>query len=271
MTADRSRLDDRTVLVTGGAGFLGRRWTAAILEAGGSVICVDRVPPPSTDWDDSEYGKRQTYEEADITDPDAIRDLADRLSAAGRVVDVLVNNAAVDAPVQGDGLANGERLENFSVDRWDAEIAVGLTGAFLCSQTFGALMAERGRGSIVSIASDLGLVAPDQRLYRVEGLSDDEQPVKPVTYSVIKTGLIGLTRYLATYWAHRGVRANALCLGGVERDQHATFLERVSERIPLGRMARADEYGEAMVFLCSEASSYMTGACLVLDGGRTAW
>jgi NAD(P)-dependent dehydrogenase (short-subunit alcohol dehydrogenase family) len=207
----------------------------------------------------------------DITDGRAVASLSDRLAAAGVRVDVLVNNAALDAPVMASGLARSERFETFSVERWQEEVAVGLTGAFLCCQAFGPLMAKRRHGVIVNVGSDLGLVGPDQRLYRVEGVADEDQPVKPVTYSVIKTGLIGLTRYLATYWGDCGVRANVLCLGGVAREQDPTFVHRVSERIPLGRMAREDEYGAAMVFLCSDASSYMTGTCLVLDGGRTAW
>lgn len=267
MSDDRSRLDGRTALVTGGEGFLGRQWVAALLGAGASVISVDRVAPdPHTP-----PHERLRHEQVDITDPGAVAELAHRLVTADARVDALVNNAAVDAPVGASGLASSGRLESFPIERWQQEVAVGLTGAFLCAQAFGPPMAERGHGVIVNIASDLGLVAPDQRLYRVEGVPEDEQPVKPVTYSVIKTGIIGLTRYLATYWAERGVRANALCLGGVERDQDATFVRRVSERIPLGRMAHVDEYREAMVFLCSDASSYMTGACLVLDGGRTAW
>jgi NAD(P)-dependent dehydrogenase (short-subunit alcohol dehydrogenase family) len=264
--SDRLRLDGRTALVTGGAGFLGRRWVSSLLDAGATVISADRFLP--TDGISSE---RLRHEKVDITDPDAISGLVDRLTSARQTVDVLVNNAALDAPVQSSGLSRGERFETFSLERWYEEIAVGLTGAFLCSQAFGPLMAERGRGVIVSVGSDLGLVGPDQRLYRIEGVPDEEQPVKPVTYSVIKTGLIGLTRYLATYWGDHGVRANVLCLGGVARDQSLTFVQMVSERIPLGRMASPDEYGDAMVFLCSDASSYMTGACLVLDGGRTVW
>ncbi|MGH8984778.1 MAG: SDR family oxidoreductase [Acidimicrobiia bacterium] len=267
MTSDRSRLEGRTALVTGGAGFLGRRWVAALLDAGATVISVDLVASDTREQSD----QRVLHEQVDITDARAVANLADRLAADNLRVDVLVNNAALDAPVSASGLAHSGRFESFSVDRWQGEVAVGLTGAFLCSQAFGPLMAERGHGVIVNVGSDLGLVGPDQRLYRVEGVADDDQPVKPVTYSVIKTGLIGLTRYLATYWGDRGVRVNVLCLGGVARDQNPTFVRRVSERIPLGRMAREDEYGEAMVFLCSDASSYMTGACLVLDGGRTAW
>ena len=268
VTTDRSRLDGRTALVTGGAGFLGRQWATALLEAGAAVVSVDVAPSPRAD-DDGTSPIR--HEQLDITDPTALRKLAANLLDDGVTIDVLVNNAAVDAPVLSTGLSNGDRLETFAVERWQAELAVGLTGAFLCAQTFGPPMAERGQGVIVNIASDLGLVGPDQRLYRVDGLAEDLQPVKPVTYSVIKTGIIGLTRYLATYWAEQGVRANALCIGGVARDQDPTFVRRVSERIPLGRMANEGEYGDAMVFLCSDASSYMTGACLVVDGGRTAW
>jgi NAD(P)-dependent dehydrogenase (short-subunit alcohol dehydrogenase family) len=258
------KLDGRTALVTGAEGFLGQQWVSALLAAGASVVGVDLVAAAPRD-------DRHRHEQVDITDPAALTDLRDRLTASGAPIDILVNNAAVDAAVNESGLADPGRFETLSVSRWEAEIAVGLTGAFVCSQTFGPAMAERGHGSIVCIGSDLGLIAPDQRLYRTTGTDEAQQPVKPVTYSVIKSGLIGLTRYLATYWGDRGVRANIMCLGGVARDQNPIFVERLSSRIPLGRMARPGEYGDALVFLCSDASSYMTGACLVLDGGRTTW
>ena len=267
---ERWRLDGRTVLVTGGAGFLGRQWVGALLAAGAEVLSVDREQGSGRPVAAPDRGRLHEHI-VDITDPDAVAGLARQLSDAGCGVDILVNNAAVDAPVEPSGLKGGDRFETFSLRRWHDELAVGLTGAFLCSQMFGAAMAARGRGVIVNIGSDLGLVGPDQRLYRQDGVPEHEQPVKPVTYSVIKTGIIGLTRYLATYWGDSGVRANVLCLGGVARDQPPDFVERVSDRIPLGRMARPDEYREAMVFLCSDASSYMTGSCLVLDGGRTVW
>jgi NAD(P)-dependent dehydrogenase (short-subunit alcohol dehydrogenase family) len=157
------------------------------------------------------------------------------------------------------------------VSQWDADLNVGLKGAFLCARSIGAIMAEQGSGVIVNIASDLGVIAPDQRLYRREGVAPDQQPVKPVTYSIVKTGLIGLTRYLATYWCDRGVRCNALSPGGVENGQPGDFVTRLSSLIPLGRMARADEYQGALLFLCSDASTYMNGQNLVVDGGRSCW
>jgi NAD(P)-dependent dehydrogenase (short-subunit alcohol dehydrogenase family) len=183
-----------------------------------------------------------------------------------------VNNAAVDAKVSASGAGREmSRVEAFSIDQWNREIAVGLTGAFLCSQVFGTAMAHNRGGVILNIASDLSVLSPDQRLYRRPDVADCDQPVKPVTYSVIKTGLIGLTRYLATYWADRGVRVNALSPGGVRVDQPETFVSRLSQLIPLGRMAARDEYRAAVQFLCSDASSYMTGQNIVLDGGRSVW
>lgn len=155
--------------------------------------------------------------------------------------------------------------------QWDQDLAVGLKGAFLCSRVFGGEMARAGRGVIVNIASDLALIGPDQRIYRKDGLPDHLQPVKPLTYSVVKAGLLGLTRYLATYWAGRGVRVNAISPGGIFTDQPEDFVLRLTNLIPMERMAHPDEYMGAILFLCSDASSYMTGANLVIDGGRTCW
>ena len=185
----------------------------------------------------------------------------------------MLNNAAIDPKVKKDlDVTETSRFENFSLQQWNLELAVGLTGTFLCSQVFGRIMAKDKKGGVIlNIASDLSVFSPDQRLYRKKGLEESMQPVKPVTYSVIKTGLIGLTLYLATYWADKNVRCNALSPGGVFNNQSEEFVQRLSALIPLGRMASKDEYRAAVQFLCSNASSYMNGQNIVLDGGRSAW
>jgi NAD(P)-dependent dehydrogenase (short-subunit alcohol dehydrogenase family) len=206
-----------------------------------------------------------------VTDENAVRGaLAAVLERYGRV-DILVNNAANNPKVEEGGGGEWSRLESFALDVWQADLAVGLTGAFVCSKVVGGELARRGGGVILNVASDLALIGPDQRIYRRDDRADDEQPVKPVSYSVVKSGLLGLTRYLATYWADAGVRVNALSPGGVRTDQEEAFVGLLTSRIPLGRMADPDEYKEAVLFLVSDASSYMTGANLVIDGGRTAW
>ena len=266
-------LTSRVAVITGGAGLLGHHHAEAIAAAGGRPVLVDLAaadPAAAAARIAEQHGVEALGLNADITDPAQVAGLlATTLDAFG-TVDILINNAANNPKVEA-GQTTWSRFEQFPLSMWDADVAVGLTGAFLCSQTFGAEMARRGKGVILNIASDLAVIAPDQRLYRRTGLRADEQPVKPVTYSVVKTALLGLTRYLATYWAESGVRVNAISPGGVENGQDAAFVERLSALIPMGRMAHQDEYQGAILFLCSDASSYMTGANLVIDGGRSSW
>ena len=187
-------------------------------------------------------------------------------------IDGLINNAANNPAVEEMGEKNFSRLENFPLDLWNNDIAVGLTGSFLCAKYYGQKISLNPLGgSIVNISSDLGLIAPDQRLYSKKNLSESDQQVKPVTYSVVKTGIIGLTRYLSTYWASKNVRCNAICPGGINNNQPETFISEVSSRIPLNRLAEPNEYQGTLVWMLSDASTYLTGAIIPVDGGRTAW
>jgi len=266
-------LRDRVAVITGGGGLLGGQHAQIIAAAGGIPVVLDmngdRAASTVRKLSD-QFGVRASAAEADITRrPDLEAVLTKILSDYGRV-DILINNAANNPAVESDP-ATVSRFENFSIEQWTNDLGVGLTGAFLCSQVFGVEMARQRRGVIVNVASDLALIGPDQRIYRHEGVADECQPVKPVSYPVVKSGLLGLTRYLATYWADKGVRVNAISPGGVYNGQPAEFVDKLSSLIPMGRMAAVDEYQGAILFLCSDASSYMTGANLVVDGGRTCW
>jgi NAD(P)-dependent dehydrogenase (short-subunit alcohol dehydrogenase family) len=277
---DKFRLSGKTALITGGAGLLGVEHAHALLESGARVVLTDISATALAAAVDSIRQSANGPEPLniehrimDVTDPKSIQGVAAALTADGLRIDILVNNAAIDPKVKGaEGMLETSRLENFPLDQWNLQVSVGLTGAFLCSQVFGSAMAADGQGGvIVNIASDLSVFAPDQRLYRREGVAEDLQPVKPVTYSVIKAGLVGLTRYLATYWADRGVRSNALSPGGIFNGQSEQFVTHLTSLIPMGRMANPDEYRAAVQFLCSDASAYLNGQNIVMDGGRSVW
>jgi len=264
-------LSQRVAIVTGGAGLLGYHHGAILAAAGANVVLLDLPganPEHRAEHLTREYGPESLGIRADITRESSLENARSQIREKFGRVDILINNAANNPKVE-DGNTSWSRLEHFPLEVWEADIRVGLTGAFLCSRVFGAEMAARKSGVILNVASDLALIAPDQRLYRVDSLPEDQQPVKPVTYSVVKTGLIGLTRYLATYWSSSNIRVNAISPGGVFNDQSHIFLSRLKDLIPMGRMANRDEYQGAILFLCSDASSYMTGANLVIDGGRT--
>jgi len=269
-------LAGRVVVITGGAGLLGVRHGEAVAELGATPILIDLEEGKAGGAADRvrrKFGGAAAGFGVDITSPEAVDGLLQRvLDCFGRV-DVLINNAANNPKVEAGPFREGHwsRLENFPLEVWNKDFAVGLTGAFLCSRAFGPEMARAGKGVILNVASDLGLIGPDQRIYRSEGETEQTQSVKPVSYSVVKAGLIGFTRYLATYWASAGVRSNALAPGGVEAGQNEAFVTRLTNLIPLGRMAHPDEYKAAVAFMVSDASSYMNGAIVSMDGGRTAW
>jgi NAD(P)-dependent dehydrogenase (short-subunit alcohol dehydrogenase family) len=268
-------LTGRVAIVTGGAGLLGYHHGAILADAGAHVVLLDLAvakPEMRAAQLQENHGPECLGLAVDITSEASLLEARDAILARFGRVDILINNAANNPKVEDDpqGAAKQwSRLENFPLGVWNDDIAVGLTGAFLCSRIFGAEMVKRNAGVILNIASDLGVIAPDQRLYRKEGLPEDQQPVKPVTYSVVKTALIGLTRYLSTYWTAHNIRVNAISPGGVFAGQPDEFTAKLHQLIPMGRMAHKDEYQGAILFLCSDASSYMTGQNLIVDGGRS--
>jgi NAD(P)-dependent dehydrogenase (short-subunit alcohol dehydrogenase family) len=274
MKKDLFDITGRVAVITGGTGLLGQQHAEAIARAGGipvlADIRLDTIDSQSTAFK-QRFGDQACAIRTDITNLQSVKALLAEVLNRFERVDILINNAANNPKMEKTADVEFSRLENFSLKQWEADLSVGLTGAFVCSQVIGSEMAKHQKGVIVNVASDLAVIAPDQRLYRKSGLPPEQQPVKPVTYSVVKTGLIGLTRYLATYWADAGIRVNAISPGGVYNNQSDEFVQRLANLIPLGRMANPDEYQSAILFLCSDASSYMTGTNLVIDGGRSCW
>lgn len=268
-------LDGKVIVITGAAGLLGEKHAEIIAAYGGNPVLLDLSKNSVEELAqklNQKYSVKATGFAVDITNELQIEENTSLLIERYGRIDGLVNNAANNPKIENSSEKNFSRLENFPINTWNQDVAVGLTGAFLCAKHYGYKIAQNPKGgSIVNISSDLGMIAPDQSLYMQLGLSDIQQPVKPVTYSVVKTGLIGLTRYLATYWADKNVRCNAMCPGGVENGQPEDFLQKISSKIPVGRMANANEYQSTLLWMLSDASSYLNGAIIPIDGGRTAW
>ena len=263
-------LKGRVAVVTGGCGILGRRFCHGLAEFGAAVavIDLDRTAAEALAAELAEaHGVSTAGYACDVSDADAVAATAELIEQALGPVDVLLNNAAAKSRVPEAFFAP---VESFDPAVWREIMAVNLDGMFLVAQAFGGRMAERGRGSIVQTASIYGLVAPDQRIY--EGSEYLGRPINtPPVYSASKAGVLGLTRYLATYWAEKGVRVNALVPGGVESGQNEEFRRRYGARVPLGRMARADEMVGAVIYLASDAATYVTGQAIAVDGGLSAW
>jgi NAD(P)-dependent dehydrogenase (short-subunit alcohol dehydrogenase family) len=272
MNPDPFVIQDRIVVVTGGLGQLGLQFSRALLERGAKVAIfdLDEDLEPYEECFASLPGPHQLVSvKVDVTQKASIEAGLQRVTADWGTPHALINNAALDSPPAAPAEENGP-FETYPEGSWDRVMEVNAKGVFLCCQVVGGALAKAGRGSIVNLCSIYGCVSPDQRIYAYRSQRGDSF-FKPVAYSASKSALLNLTRYLATYWAPQGVRVNTLTLGGVFREQDEEFLESYTARVPLGRMARADEYNGAVVFLISDASSYMTGSNLVIDGGWTAW
>lgn len=264
-------LSSRTVILTGAAGLLGREYARALTMAGAFVVMTDLDEHALMDSAAATGRPHQIRTvAADLTTPDNVRHIVATTLAWRPTIDGLVNNAAVNPQFDAGRARHMSAFEDFPLAQWTQALSVNLTGLFLITQAVVPAMRAQRHGAIVNVASTYGIVGPDQRLYATNN-PEEPQEYKPVTYTVTKSGVIGFTRYLATYLAGTGVRVNTLSPGGVRHAQSDEFQQRYAAKTPLGRMAERHEYNEALLFLLSDASSYMTGANLVVDGGWTAW
>ena len=265
-------LKGQAAVVTGGAGLLGKEFCRTLAQAGAGVVVADLDGglAESTAAEICQKGGHAVSVSVDVTRPDSTQSMVDAcVNAFGRM-DILVCSAALDPKVDpGTSVRGGGRFEDYPLDQWKQALDVNLTGLFLSAQAASRPMVAQGSGSMVFICSTYGLAGPDQRIYRKPG--QENQPFKPVYYSVTKAGVLGLVRYLATYYAGTKIRANALTPGGVFNQHDDTFVQNYAYRTVMGRMANKDEMNGALLFLASEASSYMTGSNIVVDGGWTAW
>jgi 2-deoxy-D-gluconate 3-dehydrogenase len=265
-------LTGRVAVVTGGAGLLGRQFCRTLAEAGAQVVVVDidRTSADALAEELTQSGFQALSVPTDISNPGSVEDMSKKTLDKFKRLDILVNSAALDPKFDQEHIdkQGANAFENFPLEAWNQALEVNLTGMFLCSQAVSKPMLKQGRGVMINLCSTYGLGGPDQRIYQREG-----QPpsFKPVTYTVTKAGVLGLTKYLATYYAGKEIRVNALTPGGVFVDHDDTFVKAYSARTVLGRMAERTEMNGALLYLASDASSYMTGANLVVDGGWTAW
>lgn len=242
-------LKNKNVIITGGVGFLGTQIVNAFIKSKSNIFVLDIKKKKNR--------KNLKYFNCDITDEKQIKEAFLKI----KKVDILINNAAND--YHPNKLNKKTIFENFDINTWEKDLKVGLTGAMLCTKIFGKQMARKKGGIILNISSDLGIIAPNQDLYA------HKKTKKPVSYSVIKHGIIGLTKYTAAYWSHSGLRCNAIAPGGIFNNQDKLFLKKIKKQIPIKRMAKRNEYNDLVLFLCSSSSSYITGSTIVADGGRS--
>ena len=265
---DKFSLTGRVAIVTGALGLIGRNHCRALADAGASVVVADLNEAAAQTFA-AELGDAHVGIGLDVTSEEHVKQARDRILERYGRIDILVNNAALNEAVENPVLAlDLTAFENFPVAQFRASLEVNVTGVFLCSQVFGSVMAHQGKGSIINVASTYGLVGPDQSIYRNE--AGEQTFYKSAAYPATKGAVVNFTRFLAAYWGQKGVRVNTLSPGGVENNQNDFFIRNYSAKTVLGRMAQPDEYQGAVIFLASDASAYMSGANLVVDGGWTA-
>lgn len=262
-------LKEKVAVVTGALGLLGKQHCHALAEAGANVVVCDLNENECAKFASS-LPALSLGISADITNKKSVKDLRDKIISNYGKIDILVNNAAINDKFEDPLSALEEsKFENYPVEMFRKSLEVNVTGMFLCSQVIGTEMAKRNYGSIINIASTYGIVAPDQSIYKNE--KGEQTFFKSAAYPVTKGAMIAFTKFLAAYWGNRGVRVNTLSPGGVRDNQEEFFVKNYSARTPLGRMAHPTDYKGALIFLASDASGYMTGANLIVDGGWTAW
>lgn len=272
-TPDLFNLTGKTALITGAGGLLGPKHAESLIECGAQVVMTDHHEDRAiarAEELNEKYGKLvATAHRMDVTNKAEIENVFSKYDT----IDILINNAAKDPKVKKDGgLKPDSRFETMSEEYWSEGIDAAVNGTFLCSQVAANKMLENDTpGVILNISSDLGVIAPDQRIYRKPGVEESMQNVKPITYSAAKWAIVGMTKYLAVYFANKNIRVNCLSPTGVFNNHPEEFVKKLSGIIPMGRMAHIDEYKGAIAFLCSDASTYMTGENMVIDGGKTVW
>ena len=275
MIKDIFNLDKRVVVITGAAGLLGTHHAEAVAAFGGIPILIDLNKDKLESISENLYKKYKAQSASyvvDITNEDKIKKNVKEILSKFNKIDSLINNAANNPKIEDGTDTNFSRLENFCIDNWNSDLNVSLTGSFLCSKHYGyEISKNKNGGTIINISSDLGLIGPDQSLYLKKGVPENLQSVKPISYSVSKAGMLGLTKYLSTYWVNSNVRCNALCPGGIENNQSEEFLAKIKKKIPLNRLAQANEYQGTLIWMLSDAASYLNGAIVSVDGGRTSW
>jgi NAD(P)-dependent dehydrogenase (short-subunit alcohol dehydrogenase family) len=254
MKKNSFNLKNKNIIITGGNGFLGSQITEVLIEEEANVFIIDIQKSKKKN------SAKQFY--SDITKENELKKILNYFKLKKIQIDVLINNAAINyAPKKIK--KNYLKLENFPNYLWEKDLNVSLKGSYLCTKVFGTYMSKFNKGVILNVSSDLGIIAPDQRIYRESGFT------KPITYSVVKHGIIGLTKYTASYWGKKNIRCNAIAPGGIYNNQDSSFVKKINQLIPLGRMAKKNEYNGLFLFLCSDLSSYLTGSIIIADGGRT--